>query len=91
MTSICLHCFISGRVQGVFYRHNTYKEATERGITGWVRNLEDGRVEVLLCGEEQVLKDMQEWLWRGPTNAQVTAVDVEEVPFQKYKDFLIKD
>ena len=79
MSKRCLKCIISGRVQGVFYRANTQKEAQKLGITGWVRNLPDGRVETLICGDDNALEMMQAWLAKGPSLAKVLDVDVEEI------------
>lgn len=67
---------VSGRVQGVYYRANTQQKAVALGLTGWVRNLPDGRVEVLACGEAPVLDQLEKWLWQGPERAQVNSVEV---------------
>ena len=69
---------VEGRVQGVFYRATTAERATELGLSGWVRNLPDGRVEVVACGESGAMEDLAAWLWRGPEKARVSAVAVEE-------------
>ena len=75
---VCKKCLVSGRVQGVFYRASTRNRARELGVTGYARNLEDGRVEVLACGEEQAVQQLIDWLWQGPQAAKVSAVDVSE-------------
>lgn len=80
MGAICLHCHISGQVQGVFFRQHTHDQAKARGITGWVRNLPDGRVEAMLCGEKEKLDDMLDWLKEGPERAEVSDVEIKEVP-----------
>jgi acylphosphatase len=90
MTAICLHCYVSGHVQGVFFRREAVTQGRARGLTGWVRNTEDGRVEVMLCGEEQKVRDMEAWLWQGPKAAQVEEVKVEQLPLQKFTDFEVK-
>lgn len=77
---IGMHCYISGKVQGVWYRASAKKRALELNITGWVRNLADGRVEVLCFGEEQAIQQFCEWLQQGPPGAQVTAIEQETVP-----------
>lgn len=87
MANICLHCFVAGHVQGVFYRRTTVEEAIARGITGWVKNLSDGRVEVMICGEEGAVFALRDWLWKGPERAKVELVAVQEVPFQVYSEF----
>ena len=70
------HLFISGRVQGVFFRSNTRKRALELGLTGWVRNLRDGRVEALVEGEESEIQKIIEWCHTGPPYASVDRVEV---------------
>ncbi len=85
----CLQYFIAGKVQGVWYRANTQKQAQLLGITGWVRNLEDGRVAVLACGTEDQLEKLLEWLWQGPDRAQVTAVTMTEADELYHEDFNI--
>ncbi len=70
----CARFFISGRVQGVFFRASTRAEAEQLGVTGWVRNLTDGRVEVLARADEAVLDALAAWLQHGPANARVTDV-----------------
>jgi acylphosphatase len=77
MVSACIHCRVSGRVQGVFFRASTRNRAVELGLDGWVRNLPDGSVEVLACGEQAALGALREWLHEGPPMAQVTGVRCE--------------
>jgi acylphosphatase len=90
MNMICLHCYVSGRVQGVFFRHHTQQQAQTLGLTGWVRNLDDGRVEVLICGAPEKTQQMREWLARGPSAAKVTDVVVQEVSWQNLSEFTVK-
>lgn len=59
----CLRCTVSGRVQGVFYRASTRHAALDLGVVGWVRNLADGSVEVLACGDAAAVEKLREWLW----------------------------
>ncbi len=73
---ICRRFLVSGRVQGVFYRDSTRRQARAMGITGWVRNLFDGRVEVLACGDKQQLETFNKWLEIGPEYAKVTNIEV---------------
>lgn len=87
MTKIGRHCFVSGVVQGVFYRQNAKEQATARGLTGWIKNLDDGRVEVLLFGEEDDIINMLEWLAVGPTRAVVTSLEVFEVELEPLTSF----
>lgn len=67
--------FVSGKVQGVFYRDTTKKEAAKRGLTGWVRNLRDGRVEAVFQGEEKTVDDIVEWCHVGSPLSRVTHVE----------------
>lgn len=69
--------FISGKVQGVFFRESAVREAAKyAGLAGYVRNLMDGRVEVLLAGEPQQVSAMVEWCRRGPPTARIASVNV---------------
>lgn len=77
----CIHCLVSGRVQGVFFRAATQHEAQRLGLDGWARNLPDGRVEVLACGERERLERLREWLREGPEHARVDALEVDERSF----------
>jgi acylphosphatase len=71
------HVFVSGRVQGVFYRATTRDTARERGVDGWVRNLADGRVEAVFEGAAEDVEEMVEWCHEGSPQARVEDVDVE--------------
>lgn len=82
----CMHCLVSGRVQGVAFRASAQAEADRLGITGWARNLADGRVEVLACGERESLERFREWLDEGPPPAQVEHVAVEQRAFDPAHD-----
>jgi len=75
---ICKRCLIAGRVQGVFYRGSAAQRAYELGVSGYARNLPDGRVEVLACGNAGAVQQFVEWLWIGPSAARVTAVEVAD-------------
>ena len=80
MSPIVVHrCFVSGRVQGVFYRASARHKAIELGISGYARNLPDGRVEVLMAGTPSALQAMTEWLHVGPPAARVLNVEVLEI------------
>jgi acylphosphatase len=69
-----LHAVVRGRVQGVSFRYYTQQRAKELGLTGWVRNMPDGTVEVTVEGERNVLEEMLAFLKQGPTGAQVMNV-----------------
>ena len=71
------HVFVSGRVQGVYYRATTREQAGERGVDGWVRNLNDGRVEAVFEGSEESVEAMVEWCHEGSSRARVEDIDVE--------------
>lgn len=76
-------------MQGVFFRATTRHEAQQRGITGYAKNLPDGRVEVMACGEPSAVEALCEWLRAGPENARVTGVACEVMDFQSYSIFSI--
>jgi acylphosphatase len=75
---IAKRCLVSGKVQGVFYRASTAERARALGLTGYAKNLADGRVEVLACGEQAAVQELMDWLWQGPAAAKVQAVDVAD-------------
>lgn len=79
MLPVARRAFVSGRVQGVWYRAATAERAAALGVAGYAANLPDGRVEVLAVGDPDAVARLLEWLQRGPPLAQVTAVDVEDV------------
>lgn len=72
-----LHLLVTGHVQGVSYRANTAAMAQRLGLCGWVRNLVDGRVEVLAQGEEKPLRSLLAWAHQGPAMARVEHVEVQ--------------
>jgi acylphosphatase len=74
---ICVRCTVAGHVQGVFFRASAREEALKLGVVGHARNLPDGRVEVLACGQPEAVNQLREWLRRGPPQAQVTNVACE--------------
>jgi acylphosphatase len=74
------HVYVSGRVQGVFFRQNTKRQAQSQGVTGWVRNLDDGRVEAVFDGEESAVNALVEFCRHGPRGASVTNVEVQLEP-----------
>jgi len=76
---IARRCLVAGRVQGVFYRASARARATTLGVTGFARNLPDGRVEVLACGDTAAVDALCQWLWQGSPASSVTAVEIEEV------------
>jgi len=85
-TLIARRCFVSGRVQGVFYRASTRQKAIELGCAGFARNLPDGRVEVLAVGEPQAVQGLLDWLWRGSAASEVKSVDIQELMLEDLED-----
>jgi len=75
---IAVRYLVSGRVQGVYFRGSTLAEARRLGLSGWARNLPDGRVEVVAAGTDAALSELAAWLWKGPPAARVDGVAVEE-------------
>lgn len=86
----CRHFVVSGRVQGVAFRASTVAEACRLGVTGWVRNLPNGDVEVLASGDDEAVRALESWLWRGPRAARVTSVVARDAPAQTFVDFEIR-
>jgi acylphosphatase len=89
---VALHAWVAGRVQGVFYRDSTRREALSLGLSGWVRNLPDGRVEALVVGPRAACEKVLAFLRVGPPRAQVASVDVawEAAPRDAPKGFEIR-
>ena len=83
--------FVSGRVQGVFFRAETRDLARQLGVTGWVRNLWDGRVEAVFEGEDWAVERLVTWCRRGPRGAHVDNVDVtHEDHAAEYETFSVR-
>jgi len=86
-----VHVLISGRVQGVFFRANTKQQAEILGLSGWVRNTNDGKVEAIFEGEEKFLDEIIKWCHRGPPLSKVENVDVKkQKPTNDFDDFSIR-
>ena len=84
------HVFVSGRVQGVSFRWYTQRQAQELDLTGWVRNLWDGRVEAIFEGDEKAVKDVVAWCHQGPPSARVDELEIKyEAPSGEFKGFRI--
>lgn len=82
MTMIRAHLYISGYVQGVAYRYSAIRTAKRLGVTGWVKNLRDRRVEAVIEGEQAQVEQMIEWCRQGPPAASVAGVEVSYSPYQ---------
>ncbi len=87
MAGQCRRALVTGRVQGVWFRGSTQQQARKLGVTGWARNLPDGRVEVLMCGEASSLDSLQQWLRKGPPLAKVSDIQISEEPEQNFREF----
>lgn len=87
METCCVKALVSGKVQGVWYRRSTQEQALRHGVTGYARNLPDGRVEVLLCGRREAVSAVSEWLRQGPPRARVTHVELEVIEAHAPDDF----
>ena len=85
------HFFVSGRVQGVFFRQRTKERAQLFGLKGWVRNRSDGRVEGMAQGPGPALESLREWLRRGPPMAHVLALDWEEIEAGGFTNFEVRE
>ena len=85
-----IHCFVSGRVQGVSFRYYTVKIADKLGLTGWVRNLPDGGVETLIEGEEGDIEKFLKLLSKGPILSRVDEVETKKEKYTgSFSDFKI--
>ena len=85
------HVFVSGRVQGVFFRSETKHKADRYNVKGWIRNLPDSRVEAVFEGEEEAVKAIIEFCNHGPPGARVTNVDLRWENFTgEFDDFKMK-
>lgn len=87
MNRICVKAWVSGTVQGVSFRAYTQREAVRLGLTGYARNLSDGRVEVLACGEESRVQQLLSWLHQGSPRSRVSGVETESCAWQEFSDF----
>jgi len=90
LSNVRVHVFVSGLVQGVFYRQNAKRVADSLGLRGWITNLRDGRVEAVIEGPEERVREMVEWMKKGPPMARVERVEVvREKYVEEYRDFSI--
>lgn len=78
---------ISGKVQGVWFRASTKKEAARLNISGWARNLKDGNVEVIAFGNDDALSELGVWLEHGPELADVINIKQEDIAWKSYTGF----
>ncbi|MDH3676704.1 MAG: acylphosphatase [Nitrosopumilus sp.] len=81
MTNQRIRVFVKGKVQGVFFRQTLKVKAKQNNVLGWVKNLDDGRVEAILEGNEENVSTIVEWCHGGPANARVEDVDIRNEKF----------
>ena len=86
----CVHLIVSGRVQGVFFRDNTRRKAIELGLKGYTKNLDDGNVEIVAEGDEEKIKELIEFIKKGPGIAKVTDVKIKHKELENFKGFEIR-
>ena len=85
---VCKRFLVSGRVQGVFFRGSTAQQAQRLALTGFARNLEDGRVEVVALGDVAALESLEQWLAKGPPIARVDNILVSSPDPDEYADLV---
>jgi len=90
MERIARHAFVRGTVQGVAFRWYARERARELGLVGWIRNLEDGRVEAWIEGDSGAVDEMLAWLRRGPPAARVAGVEVVEEALSSFERFVVR-
>ncbi|MBL7730528.1 MAG: acylphosphatase [Chitinophagaceae bacterium] len=81
---------VKGKVQGVYFRHNTREKAVAEGITGYVKNLPDGSVLIIASGTERQLQQLEQWCHTGPKEAKVSGVISQELPHTSFARFTIE-
>ena len=86
-----IHIFVTGRVQGVFFRQSTRVMAIKNNVNGWVRNLDDGRVEIVAQGKEQDIDNLTNWCKTGPANSRVDEFELkEELIAEEFENFEVR-
>jgi len=81
---------VYGKVQGVWFRQSTKEKAIALGLTGWVQNIEDGAVQIVVSGEPGILNEFLEWCSKGPPKARVDNIIVEELNTHSFDHFTIR-
>lgn len=87
----CIHLIVSGRVQGVFFRENTRRKAMELGLNGYAKNLPDGNVEIVAKGDADKIKELVEFIKKGPGIAKVTDIKIKHKELENFDGFEIKN
>ncbi len=85
-----INCIVSGRVQGVGFRMSTSQQSKLLGLKGWVKNLDNGKVEVYACGEQHLIDQLKKWLTHGPSLAKVIRVVFYKADYKEFDDFSIR-
>ena len=86
-----IHVFVTGRVQGVFFRQSTRVMAIKNNVNGWVRNLDDGRVEIVAQGREQHIDNLSNWCKTGPANSRVDEFELKEESIaEEFENFEVR-
>jgi len=86
-----IHIFVTGRVQGVFFRQSTRVMAIKNNLNGWVSNLNDGRVEIIAEGEIQNINNFVIWCKTGPANSRVDEFEIiEEICTNEFENFVVR-
>lgn len=86
----CFHIIVSGRVQGVFFRANVRDKALQLGLNGYTKNLENDDVEVVAEGDEDKIKEMVDYIKKGPGISSITGVQINHKEPENFKSFEIK-
>lgn len=84
-----IRLFITGSVQGIFFRQFVKDKADKLGVKGYVRNLEDGRVEIFIEGNKDNVEQMLVFCKQGPQHAQIRSIEEKQESFQDFKEFKI--
>jgi len=87
---VCRHILVSGKVQGVFYRDSTCQQAQNLNLSGYVKNLATGQVEIEVCGEQSNIEEFQKWLWKGPIMSKVENIQLQGISIMNYSTFDIR-
>lgn len=90
MSEKAMKFIVSGLVQGVGFRYHTCHEGIKRGLTGYAKNLMNGDVEVIACGNEQQVDSIHDWLKQGPVSARVDRLVTEVIEVKPYSRFEIR-
>ncbi len=85
-----IHLVIKGKVQGVYFRASAMKKARILSITGWVKNMDDGAVEIIANGDAEALEQLKDWCYTGPPASVVHEIKITDIGEQSFSSFIIK-